>query len=178
MIQGERQALFLVGTGWAGNWSASPRGTKVVEGTVADVVLVDDATGIRVLIRHALSLSSRFRIVGEAANGLEAITLAQQHQPDLLILDVAMPDMDGLEALPKIRVASPSTRVVMFSAFSAADNVKEALRLGAVDFLPKGIPLTSLASRLLDALTRPIPEPPVAPQPEPAPTEPPLRDSE
>ena len=148
---------------------AHPGVAFVSEVSVADVVLVDDAPEMRALISHALLRSGQFRIVGEAANGLEAIALAQQHQPDLLILDIAMPGMDGLEALPKIRQASPGTRVVMFSAFSGADNINEASRLGAVDFLPKGMPLPTLVTRLLGALARPIPEPAVDPATDPQP---------
>jgi PAS domain S-box-containing protein len=132
------------------------------EGPVVDTVLVDDCPDVRGLISLRLSRSGHFRIVGEGSSGHDAIVLAREHQPELLLLDVSMPGMDGLEALPKIRQASPGTRVVMFTGFAADNLADEALRLGAVDFVQKSTPFQSLVPRLLDAVARPIPEVPVA----------------
>jgi chemotaxis response regulator CheB len=130
---------------------------SVEDGDLFDVVLVDDSADIRLLVSLQLASSGRFRIVGEGSNGLEAVALARQLQPELLILDASMPCMNGLEALPKIRQAAPGTRVVMFSGFGGV--AEEALRLGAFDFVPKSVPAQGLVSRLLDALARPLPTP-------------------
>ena len=132
------------------------------EGPVVDTVLVDDCPDVRGLISLRLSRSGHFRIVGEGSSGHDAIVLAREHQPELLMLDVSMPGMDGLEALPEILQASPGTRVVMFTGFAADNIADEALRLGAVDFVQKNTPFESLVPRLLDAVARPIPEAPVA----------------
>ena len=69
------------------------------------------------LVRTRLRLSGLFDVVGEGADGAEAVALAEEHRPTLMLLDVSMPGMDGLEALPRVREASPDTRVVMFSGF-------------------------------------------------------------
>jgi PAS domain S-box-containing protein len=81
------------------------------------VVLVDDAPEVRSLVRTHLRLSGRFTVVGEGGSGLDAVQLAEQHRPSLMLLDVSMPQMDGLEALPRVLEASPGTRVVLFSGF-------------------------------------------------------------
>ena len=76
--------------------------------------------------------------MGEAADGFEAIELARRVQPDVMFLDIAMPIMDGIEALPKIRVASPSTRVIVLTAFASSSIRSRALAAGAVEYLEKG----------------------------------------
>jgi PAS domain S-box-containing protein len=120
-----------------------------------DVVLADDSADVRGLVSLRLSRSGSFRVVGEGSTGFDAVDLARRCKPELLLLDVSMPGMDGLEALPKIRQASPDTRVVMFSGFEADDIVDEAMRRGAVDFIQKSIPIGKLVARLLDAVERP-----------------------
>src|SRR5688500_15757093 len=98
------------------------------------VVLVDDAEDVRGVVARQLRLSHRFEVVGEGGTGTDAIKLAAEHQPALLLLDASMPDMDGLEALPHIRKASPTTKVVMFSGFGGKALETAARTLGAVDF--------------------------------------------
>src|SRR5436305_4133444 len=75
------------------------------------VVVVDDAAEVRSLVRTQLRLTGHFAVVGEGATGAEAIEACREHQPDIVLLDVSMPDMDGFEALPEIRAVSPHTRV-------------------------------------------------------------------
>jgi PAS domain S-box-containing protein len=117
-----------------------------------DVVLVDDAADVRSLIGWRLKLSRRFVVVGEGGTGQEAITLAAAHQPDLVVLDASMPGMDGLEALPAILRAAPSTKVVMFSGFEGSSLADAALALGASAFIEKAMPIEDLPDRLLDVL--------------------------
>jgi PAS domain S-box-containing protein len=148
----------------------------VVDGPL-NIVLIDDAVDVRHVVALQLRLSERFSVVGEGATGREAIELAGSYRPDLLLLDVSMPDMDGLNALPGIREASPGTKVVMFSGFSGHDLPARARALGAVDFIEKSLPIRDLPGRLLEvmrtptATPAPAATPPTAtPTPTPAPT--------
>lgn len=112
-------------------------------------LLADDVPELRRLLRHVLSMSDRFDVIAEAENGLEAVQLAEQHKPNLLLLDISMPVMDGMEALPKIRQASPDTQVVVLSGFEAERMGQAALDAGAAAYLEKGIPPGVLIDRLL-----------------------------
>ena len=116
------------------------------------VVIVDDAADVRTLVRTRLRLSGRLEVVGEGATGVEAVEAAREHQPDLLLLDVSMPEMDGLVALPLVLAASPGTRVVMYSGFSEEGLAQRAIELGAAAFLEKSTSLETLADQLLALL--------------------------
>jgi signal transduction histidine kinase len=113
-------------------------------------LLADDVPELRRLLRHVLEWSGKFEIVGEAENGLEAVRLAEQHKPDLLLLDISMPVMDGMEALPRILGASPDTKVVVLSGFEADRLARSALDKGAAAYVEKGIPPAVLVSQLLE----------------------------
>jgi len=84
------------------------------------VVLADDRAEMRQIVRMALELEGAFEIVGEAESGLEAIDVARRQQPDLVLLDVLMPGMSGLDALPQITMAAPEAKVVILTAVGAA----------------------------------------------------------
>jgi len=81
------------------------------------IVVVDDAPDVRALVKTRLRLSGSFDVVGEAGDGATAVALAVEHRPDVMLLDVSMPGMDGLEALPRILESSPATKVVLYSGF-------------------------------------------------------------
>jgi DNA-binding NarL/FixJ family response regulator len=88
-----------------------------------------------------------FEVVGEAANGREAIELAARTQPDVMILDIAMPIMDGIEALPEILQAAPGTRVLILTAFGSERIRAQALQAGASGYLEKGAaPIAMIAA--------------------------------
>ncbi len=89
-----------------------------------------------------------FDVVGEAAGGIEAIELAGSLKPDLVLLDLSMPDMDGLTALPKLREASPDTEVVVLTASEDEDNLLGAIRAGAAGYLLKSEPPERIVSFL------------------------------
>ncbi len=112
------------------------------------IALVDDSDDIRALVRTRLRLAGNFRVVGEGRTGRDAIDLAAQHRPHLILLDVSMPDMDGLEALPALADASPQTRVVVFSGFDEPELERRALELGATAYIRKSLPVAQLAERL------------------------------
>lgn len=107
------------------------------DGSECTVLIVDDVPEIRMLVRALLAQIDECRVVAEAANGAEAIELARRHQPTVCVLDVEMPLMSGLEALPDIRACSPGTAVVIYS--SHPDRKNEAFRLGAREYLEKGM---------------------------------------
>lgn len=120
------------------------------------VVIADDSADLRLLLRLAVREDPDFEVVGEAANGEEAVALAADVRPDLLLLDLSMPVMDGLEALPLIRVASPSTSVVVVSGFLNIDLQERVMSLGAIGFVEKGNDLRQLVEflhRVLDGST-------------------------
>ena len=100
------------------------------------ILLVDDAAFMRMIIRDTLQKNGYTEIV-EAANGEEAVEKFQAEKPDLMIMDITMPVMNGLEALEKIRGMDGSASVVMCSAMGQENMVLEALKLGAKDFIVK-----------------------------------------
>lgn len=107
------------------------------------LVIVDDNPGIRTLLRALASQEPGFTVIGEAENGVQAIALARREQPDVVILDVMMPVMNGLEAIPGIVEGSPRTKIVMYSAYS--ESREEAMRRGAHAWCLKGQPWDDVA---------------------------------
>lgn len=130
-------------------------GEAAREPALPTIVIVDDAAEVRSLVRLRLRLSKRLDVVGEAEHGAEAIEVAREHQPDLMLLDVSMPVMDGLETLPRVLEVSPGTRVVMYSGFQEQGLAHRALELGATVFLEKSSSLDTLAGELVAALSAP-----------------------
>lgn len=118
------------------------------------IVLADDVFDLRFMVKLALERSGRFQVVAEAENGDQAVALAKQYQPDLVLLDVSMPVKDGLEALPDIRSVSPNAKVVMLSGFEASRLASTAMASGASAYLEKGIPPRELVMELLKVLGR------------------------
>src|SRR4051794_7974823 len=96
----------------------------------------------------ALERTGHFEVVAQAENGREAVDAATAHEPDLVLLDIAMPVMDGLEALPLIRRTCPAAVVVMLSGFGASEMTGKALASGADGYIQKGQPLSTLLAQL------------------------------
>src|SRR3954447_24127782 len=122
------------------------------------VVLVDDSADVRTLVRTKLRLSGLAVVEGEGADGTDAIDLARRLQPDAMLLDVSMPGVDGLAALPQIIEASPDTRVVMFSGFDEEPLALRALELGATSYLTKTSSLDAVVAELVHAVVGGDPE--------------------
>src|SRR5207244_178136 len=110
------------------------------------VFLVDDHEVVRQGVRAALEANLPFKVIGEAADGLEAVRLVELLQPDILVLDLSMPGLNGLDALRIIRQRSPRTRVVMLSMYAAEPFVSEALRCGAAAYVLKGAAISELVT--------------------------------
>lgn len=119
------------------------------------VLVADDATGIRRLVCLLLGEEEDFVVVGEVADGAAAVEEAQRLTPDLVLLDLAMPEKDGLEAMREIRERVPQARVVVFSGFGASSAVSAARLAGADDYLEKGVPVSELLARLRAVCARP-----------------------
>jgi len=115
------------------------------------VLLVDDHAVVRQGLRTFLELQDDMTIVGEAANGEEAITQAKQTQPDIVLLDLMMPKMGGVEATPHIIAACPQARVIILTSFGEDDQVIPAIRAGAQGYLLKDIPPHDLVQAVREA---------------------------
>jgi len=111
---------------------------------VLKVLLADDHTIVREGLRALLASDAGIEIVGEASNGLEAVQLAERTKPDVVVMDLAMPELNGVDATARIRAASPSTQVVVLSMHATAAHVRPALKAGARGYLLKGSGLSDL----------------------------------
>jgi two-component system chemotaxis response regulator CheY len=103
---------------------------------MARILVVDDAAFMRKMVSDALAKGGH-EVVGEAGNGVEALAQFQALKPDLVTLDITMPEKDGLAALAEIMAADPSAKVVMCSALGQESKVLDAIKLGAKDFVVK-----------------------------------------
>ncbi|SNQ48655.1 Response regulator containing a CheY-like receiver domain and an HTH DNA-binding domain [Frankia canadensis] len=112
------------------------------------VVVVDDADGVRDLLCLLLGTEPDFVVVGAAANGVEAIDEVVRTDPDLVLLDLAMPVLDGIGALPRIRRIAPRAVVVIFTGFSEDALLDRVLALGADALLEKGLATGPLVDQL------------------------------
>lgn len=123
----------------------------------ARVLIVDDSADVRQMLALMLGASGRFEVVGEARNGREGVELAGRLRPDVVLLDLAMPVMDGLEALPLIRLSCKEARIIVFSGFDGPALKEQILSLGACGFVTKGVSSRELLLMIAQVLQRPIP---------------------
>ena len=100
------------------------------------LLIVDDALIMRMKIRE-IATKAGWTVVAEAANGAEGVKLFEEHRPDMVTLDMVMPEMDGLSALKAIRGNHPEANVVMVSAVNQKDKLRECIAEGAMDFVVK-----------------------------------------
>jgi two-component system, chemotaxis family, chemotaxis protein CheY len=113
------------------------------------IIIVDDTAYMRAVIKQTLTQSG-LQVVGEAEDGTTALNLYRQQQPDLIILNVVMPQVDGIETLKQIKAWDPHAKVLMCSAMGQAATVFTAIRAGASDFLVKPFD----TPRLIEAISR------------------------
>jgi DNA-binding NarL/FixJ family response regulator len=102
------------------------------------VLICDDDDAIRGMLKAVIQLRPSLRLVGEAGDGNEVVAEAARLQPDVILLDLAMPNRTGLESLVELTRVAPEAKVIVFSGFSMASVAEEAIGLGAVFYLTKG----------------------------------------
>ena len=113
------------------------------------VVLIDDSEDLLFLVRGALERTGQFRVVGEAADGKQGVAAVGAAKPDLVLLDILMPVMDGIQALPLIRAECPEAIVVMLSALGDASGMPQrAMGLGANGYIHKDGRVQALPEQL------------------------------
>jgi two-component system, NarL family, response regulator LiaR len=142
------------------------------------VLLTDDHSIVRKGIRALLATEKDIEVVGEASNGKEAVDLEETLQPDVILMDMVMPQMDGIEAIRHITARRPGARILVLTSFAADEKVFPAIKAGALGYLlkdsapeelveaihqvHKGQPSRhpTIARKLLDELSRPAAKPP------------------
>ena len=115
------------------------------------VLIVDDHAVLRYGLKSLLDLQEEIELVGEAANGQEAVEQVRQLVPDVVLMDLAMPEMDGIEATRRIRALSPSTKIVVLTSFRDDENVFSAIKAGAMGYLLKNIGPADLVKAIVAA---------------------------
>jgi two-component system chemotaxis response regulator CheY len=103
---------------------------------MANVLVVDDAAFMRMMLKDMLTKHGH-QVVAEASNGNEAVEMYKNYKPDVVTLDITMPEKDGIQALKEIRALDPNARVIMCSAMGQQQMVIEAIQAGAKDFCVK-----------------------------------------
>src|SRR3972149_1240640 len=103
----------------------------------ASVLLADDHAVLRAGLRLLLNNQTEFEVVGEAASGIEAITLAESLQPDLILLDLSMPGLGGLDSLPQLRRRAPQARILILTMHDDPQYLRQALKSGAAGYVLK-----------------------------------------
>jgi NarL family two-component system response regulator LiaR len=101
------------------------------------VLVVEDQTVVREGVVAILSFQSDIEVVGQAEDGIRAVALAQQTQPDVVLLDMVMPRQDGLVTIPKLKEVAPSTRILVLTSFAEGERVFQAIKAGALGYLLK-----------------------------------------
>jgi DNA-binding NarL/FixJ family response regulator len=112
------------------------------------VLIADDHAVVRQGLRTFLELQDEIEVVGEAADGIEAVELVQRTKPDVALLDLIMPRLGGLEAIRRIREVAPATRVLVLTSFADDDTVLPAVRAGAAGYLLKDVPPPELVGAI------------------------------
>lgn len=136
------------------------RGVRWSSGAVMNpirILLADDHQLFRECLAHLLAREDGFEIVGQAADGGQAVEMARKLEPDVVVMDVSMPVIDGLEATRRIKAERPGVRVIVLTASEAAQDQSGAIESGAQHFLPKHVDLETLCGALRsDPLLRAI----------------------
>src|SRR5215469_9030451 len=116
--------------------------------TFASILIVDDFPGWRARVREILAAHPEWKIISEASDGQQAVQEATELQPDIVVLDIALPRLNGIETAKMIRQKSPRSRIVFLAQDHDSEIVKAALRVGQTIYVPK----STAASRLCDAV--------------------------
>jgi len=120
----------------------APEQTKTLR-----IVVAEDNRDLQTMMQMTLDVAG-FKVVGQAYDGRETLELVREHQPDILLLDLHMPEVGGLEVLPEIHAIAPHCKVVIHSAIAAMFITESALRAGAVAYIEKGVSPRSIVAHL------------------------------
>jgi two-component system NarL family response regulator len=120
--------------------------------TKASVLLVDDHALLRTGVANIINQEPDLRVVAEAGNGLQAIDAYQRHRPDVTLLDLRMPIMEGVEAVRRIRDLDPNARIVILTTYDTDDEISRALKAGAKAYVLKDISADGLLKCIRDVL--------------------------
>jgi DNA-binding NarL/FixJ family response regulator len=112
------------------------------------VLVVDDAANLRELLTVLLEVEDDFEVVAAVGDGAQALTKADELEPDIVLLDIAMPVMDGFAALPELRRRLPDASIVIFSAYEEREKAERALTDGADIYIEKGTSVINLVAQI------------------------------
>jgi NarL family two-component system response regulator LiaR len=115
------------------------------------ILLVDDHEVVRQGVRAFLEAHPEFDVVGEANNGIEAVTMVEDYVPDVVLMDLIMPGMDGVEATRLIKTVSPRTQIVVLTSYHEDEHIFPALKAGAISYLLKDVKMDELAEAIKKA---------------------------
>lgn len=121
-------------------------------GSKIRLLIVDDHPVVRQGLADVFERTEDIQVVGLASDGVEAVTMSLKHEPDIVLMDLSMPNMDGMDATRFLLKSCPDTRVLMLTSFSGKERVKEALRSGAVGYLLKDTPTEELIAGVRNAV--------------------------
>ncbi len=115
------------------------------------ILIVDDAPIMRLMIKDIITPLG-YEVAGEAGNGKEAVSMFKKEKPDLVTMDITMPDMDGIEALELILNENPDAKVIMVTAIDQKESLRKAIKLGALDYIVKPFENDRVISAIKKAL--------------------------
>src|SRR5918997_2368678 len=138
--------------GTRGESGARGARSSMARGAPTRVLLADDHDVVRQGFRLVLDTQPDIEVAGEAANGREAVEQARRLRPDLVLMDVTMPVMDGLEATRRIKAEMPGVCVLMFTSHEEPEYLLEAIEAGAAGYVLKGAPVSRLVGAIRRAL--------------------------
>ncbi len=115
------------------------------------ILIADDVASMRVILDKLLKKMCH-EVVGEAANGVEAVAMYREHHPDLVTMDLMMPEMDGMEAIREIRGSDPDARILVVSALDTKDMIEEAIEAGALGYVTKPYSYEKLRIKIDDVM--------------------------
>jgi DNA-binding NarL/FixJ family response regulator len=118
------------------------------DAAVIRVLLCDDVPAFRALVRYSLEDEEGIEVVGEAGDGREGVRQAAALKPDVVLLDLSMPECDGLEAIPALLARSPGSAIVALSGFTADRMAQPVMASGAVAYLEKGVALSEIVATI------------------------------
>ena len=129
-------------------------GEPTAGGTAAGILICDDNHALRELLRAVVDTGLGMHVVGEAADGNEVIAEAARLQPEVILLDLAMPNRSGLDALPELHRVAPNAQIVVFSGFDSTAVADEVIALGAASYLEKGASPETIVAAIAEAHAR------------------------